>query len=586
MRPFPFRRRMSISHDARALAIALIVAAGCHHDSVIGPNGAAGPACGDGSTVRLSPNQAKTITCGGDGKLITLSAGAKYLIVPQFATGTPNAGIANAAIAYQIGSPATTLSAGFSTSSTPAASMTTMPVAPLSAQRRFHDALRESARLEATNASWRSAAPPTRAANRSASLVLPDVGSLRDFHVLVGGLQTFSSATISARLRYSGNNILLYVDTLAPGNGFTAAQLQSFGQYFDQTLYQIDVGAFGAPSDVDANGHVIMLLSPSVNQLTSAADCRTGGYIAGYFNGSDLGTSATSNRGEVFYSVVPDPNGALSCAHTVTNLLASVPATFLHELQHLISFSQHVVAQGGPAEEGWLDEGLSIRAEELGSEYFEAKFPPPSGRASPAQLFPDSSQGFVNGFLSDSYTYLLRTDTAAVTFHSDSDDGLAWRGSDWLLIHWLGDLKGRGVFTSLVRTRNTGIANIAAVTGEPFASLFGDFSLALWTDSLAGVPRASIPARNRFQSRNLRQLYQRLFDTSPGSSSVPRAFPIVPATLTTNVVTATMVPGTMAFYILDMTGATADRSIQFSTPAGAAFATNLHAQVSVYRLPN
>jgi hypothetical protein len=268
-------------------------------------------------------------------------------------------------------------------------------------------------------------------------------------------------------------------------------------------------------------------------------------------------------------------------------LLASVPATFLHELQHLISFSQHVVVQGGQPEEGWLDEGLSIRGEELGSEYFEAKFPPPTGRASPAQLFPDSSQGFVNGFLPDSYSYLLRPDTAAVTLHSDSDDGFAWRGSDWLLLHWLGDLKGKSIFTTLERTKNTGVANIAAAAGEPFASLFGDFSLALWTDSLPGIPRSSIPARDRFQSRNLRQIYQRLFDTSPGNPSVPRAYPVNPATLTsTTPVSASMVPGTMAFYILDLTASTPDVSIQFATPAGAAFASNLHAQVSVYRLPN
>jgi hypothetical protein len=446
--------------------------------------------------------------------------------------------------------------------------------------------MRSRARREVASSGWHSVSASPSGASRSVSAVAPDVGSLRDFHVLIGGLQTFSSATISARLSYVGNNILLYVDTLAPASGFTASQLQGFGQYFDQTLYQLDVSAFGAPSDVDANGHVIMLLSPSVNQLTTTADCKTGGYIAGYFNGSDFGTSATSNRGEVFYAVVPDPNGTLSCAHTVANLLATVPATFLHELQHLISFSQHVVVQGGAPEEGWLDEGLSIRAEELGSEYFEAKFPPPTGRASPAQLFPDSSQGFVNGFLTDSYTYLLRSDTAAVTLHSDSDDGFAWRGSDWLLIHWLGDLKGKSVFATLARSRNTGIANIAAATGEPFASLFGDFSLALWTDSLPGVPRSSIPVRDRFQSRNLRQIYQRLFDTSPNDPGIPRAYPVAPTTIGASAVTASMVPGTMAFYILDLTGSTSNRVIQFATPTGTPFAANLHAQVSVYRLPN
>jgi hypothetical protein len=271
----------------------------------------------------------------------------------------------------------------------------------------------------------------------------------------------------------------------------------------------------------------------------------------------------------------------------VAELLGTVPATFLHELQHLINFSQHVVVQGGVPEEGWLDEGLSIRAEELGSEYFEAKFPPPTGRASPTQLFPDSSQGFVSGFLADSYSYLLQPDTAAVTLHSDSDNGFAWRGSDWLLVHWLGDLKGKAIFTTLARSRSTGVANITASAGEAFASLFGDFSLALWTDSLLGVPRASIPARDRFQSRNLRQIYQRLFDTGGKISSFPRPYPLAPAALSTSVpVSASMVPGTMAFYILDLTGSTSNLAIQFATPAGIAFATNLHAQVSVYRLPN
>jgi hypothetical protein len=101
------------------------------------------------------------------------------------------------------------------------------------------------------------------------------------------------------------------------------------------------------------------------------------------------------------------------------------------------------------------------------------------------------------------------------------------------------------------------------------------------------VARASIPARNRFQSRNLRQLYQRLFDTSPGNPSVPRAYPLAPATLAaTGLVSASMVPGTAAFYIIDMTSATSNTTIQFATPGATSFATALHAQVSVYRLPN
>jgi hypothetical protein len=584
MRPIGILRRRSTARETRVIiGVALVCVAGCHHDSITDPNSPAGNACGNGSVVRLSPNQAATLVCGSTGKVFTLSGGAKYLIVPQFATGSPAAGIVDVPVAYQIGVP-TGSSAVAAASLLP--QQTSAPV-PVPLQQQFDDALLDRARRDAMSSGWRTVTPRATTANRSVAVVAPDVGSLRDFHVLVSGLGSFTSATISARLSYVGANILLYVDTLAPANGFSGSQLQSFGQYFDQTLYQLDVAAFGAPADVDGNGHVIMLLSPSVNQLTGALDCRTNGYVAGYFNGSDFGSSPSSNRGEVFYSVVPDPNGTLSCAHTVTSLLAAVPATFLHELQHLISFSQHVVVQGGAPEEGWLDEGLSIRAEELGSEYFEAKFPPPSGRANPSQIFPDSSQGFVNGLLTDSYSYLLRPDTAAVTLHSDSDNGFAWRGSDWLLVHWLGDLKGKAIFTALERSRNTGVANIAAAAGESFASLFGDFSLALWTDSLPGVPRASIPARDRFQSRNLRQIYQRLFDTNAGSPLFLRPYPLVPTTLTANVpVSASMVPGTAAFYIIDMTSTSSNVTIQFATPAGTPFMAALYAQVSIYRLPN
>src|SRR5207244_12332102 len=66
-------------------------------------------------------------------------------------------------------------------------------------------------------------------------------------------------------------------------------------------------------------------------------------------------------------------------------------------------FSQHAVLHGGLAEFGWLDEGMSIVAEELGSVYYEQKCPGTACRTNPAQIFPDSSQGFIESFLLDSY---------------------------------------------------------------------------------------------------------------------------------------------------------------------------------------
>jgi hypothetical protein len=427
----------------------------------------------------------------------------------------------------------------------------------------------------------------TQKAVPSLQLTAPPVaGSLRDFHVLATidtGHQIFRG--ITGRLGYAGANVLVYVDTLAPPGGFTSDQLSAFGRLFDQTFYPLDLAAFGVPSDEDHNGRAIMLMSPVVNQLSSASQCASQGYIAGFFYGFDLVSQDTSsNGGEIFYSVVPDPQGSLSCAHTVNAVLRDVPSVFLHELQHLINFSQHVLVHGGYAEDGWLDEGLSLVAQELGSLYYENRFPPPSGRSDPSQLLPDSAEGFIDTEFISSYDFLLQPDTVTLTEHSDADLGLVWRGGDWLLLRWLGDQLGASFYHRLEETNLTGTANIAAAAAEPFPALFGDFSLALYTDSLPGIPKASIPQRERFVTRTLRRVYQAYFDAVGPSSSVPRPFPVAPALLTGST-TGNLVPGTATYYQLTTAPGAASVEVHFTEPTGPALAPQLHPQVSVFRLP-
>jgi hypothetical protein len=564
---------------------ALLAAVGCgsNDKTITAPNEA--KACGSGGTLQLSALTAATVPCAS-GTTVTLpGGGASYLVVPQYAAGS----VVNRAASYSLG----VVGGGASASLVPGfgPSLDVAPGAsrgaprggtPDTRQRAFDAALMQRARQSVLSGKWRAPSRLTPSLSRSATL--PEVGSVQKFHVLSSESPVVFTA-VGARLSYVGANILLYVDTLAPANGFTSDQLNAFGQLFDQTLYPIDTAAFGQPSDIDQNGHLIVLLSPIVNALTPSSECATQGYVGGFFEGLDLAgtTDTSSNRGEIFYSLVPDPGGSVSCSHTVGDLLDETPATFLHELQHLINFSQHVVVRGGRPELGWLDEGLSIVAEELGSLYYENKFPPPSGRSNPAQLFPDSSQGFINGLLFDSYSYLLKTDTTTVTLHSDADGGLAWRGGDWLLARWLGDVKGTSVYRGLEQTTLTGTANIANAAGESFDTLFGDFSLALYTDSLPGVPKSSIPIRNKFAHRNLRQMYDRLYQTSGGSSQVPRPFPIVVRPLGSPA-SAMMVPGTMAFYRLDTTGQ-GTVTLDFGATPGVPISAALHPQLSIFRLP-
>ena len=50
---------------------------------------------------------------------------------------------------------------------------------------------------------------------------------------------------------------IVVADTSNPAGGFTDAEYQSIGVTFDTLVDPVDRAAFGAPSDIDNNGHVI-----------------------------------------------------------------------------------------------------------------------------------------------------------------------------------------------------------------------------------------------------------------------------------------------------------------------------------------
>ena len=165
----------------------------------------------------------------------------------------------------------------------------------------------------------------------------------------------------------------------------------------------------------------------------------------------------------------------------------------------------------------------------MGSRYYENRFPPPTGRTDPDQAFPDSSQGFITGDLFNSYHYLLNTasddatDKASVSNWGTGDGTLVQRGAAWLFLRWLGDQQDSLVYGRLDQTTLTGVPNVEHASGASFSTLFGEFSLALYTDSLPGVARSSIPSELRFTSRNLRAIYgkQHMRNPSNFTSDIP-----------------------------------------------------------------
>ncbi|HEV8358479.1 MAG TPA: hypothetical protein VGQ17_17125 [Gemmatimonadales bacterium] len=583
-----------VKHAGVAASIAITACGGTNSTAPTGPVSFQNNPCIPAQTVQLDVAQTTLLDCSGGGATVSFAGnGASYLVVAQFAGSQgPNQPF-NYSLASGTLAPAPISARRVGIPSPPNGlpalngdGELLAPPRPFKRQMAFEGTLLAQARARFASGTARAAIlrPPTRRAPLAAVQAPPPVGSVRSFQVL-SSLSPSAWKPVGAKLAVAGSNLLVYVDTLAPANGFTASDLQAFSQYFDQTLYDIVVGAFGPPTDLDQNGRVIMLLSPIVNAISPAAQCATQGFVAGFFSPDDLTSSSHSNQGEIFYSVVPDPNGTVSCVHSVAGVGAAVPATFMHEMQHLINFSQHVVLHGGGPGSSWLDEGLSIAAEELGSLHFEQKCPAPSCRTNPDQLFPDSAQGFVQSFLYDSYQYGLLPDTASLTLNTDDTFGFSWRGGDWLLAHWLGDQYGPAVFQRLEQGPSDGVTDLVAATGQPFQTLFGNFGLALYTDSLPGLPRATAPAADRFLTRNLRQLWARLFITSGGTADIPLAFPVQLFTITSDTSTAIMSPGTMSFFRLDTPATSVTVAIRFSAPGGTALAASLHPQLAVFRLP-
>ena len=385
--------------------------------------------------------------------------GGTYLVVPQFATATAAVNPVNF-----------TLSAGVPGSSASRIMSASRQAPPFNAgaspdlsrmQRQLERVLRRREREVAAAARSQGQAVGPLASTVHADAVPPALGSSTTFpravelheqhavHHRHGGPQVFRHAPPHLR-----------VEERARG-GFSDGQIAAFGNTFDLDLYTIDVATFGQPTDIDGNSRVIVLLSPIINKLTKASDCSTLGYIAGFFNAVDLLPAqypGKSNGAEIFYSLVPDPNATLSCTHT----LAAGRAAHAVDVHPRVSAHDLVRAARDPSqgneEDPWLNEGLSHIAEELGSRYYENRFPPPTGRTDPDQAFPDSSQGFISGDLFNSYHYLLNTASTDSIRQGIGEQLGRWRRHArtarcrWLFLRWLGDQQDSTVYGRLDQT--------------------------------------------------------------------------------------------------------------------------------------
>jgi hypothetical protein len=507
--------------------------------------------------------------------------GARYLVFPQFASAddlSPARGFTLTHVADSAGPPV----------AAPAAAPV---VRTVRARERFEATLRGAERALAREGIAEEASELGREARARRAVRVgaepaplagpmapepPALGSERTFRVL-SRLDGSAFASATARLRYAGGGVLVYEDRLTP-EPVDETAMRRLGALLDRTLHPLAVTTFGAESDVDGNGRVIVLMTPVVNALTAREQCGSEGFVRGFFFGADLGTrNQNSNRAEILYAIVPDAGGTRSCPHAAFDVLRQLPATFVHEFQHMISFNQHVLVRRGSEELTWLNEGISHMAEEVAGRLYARRYPPPLNRVFAGQLLPDSAIPFYRGDVDNALFYLSAPAAHSATAFRDLGS-LEERGASWLFLRWLVAQRGEGVLGRLVQTPRTGRRNVEEVAGEPFPALFADFVVALSADSVLGVPRSRVPARFRFGDVALRRLLTQGLNRDSRWPLAPRVGPLAGTALS-----GTLVPGTFTPFDLVVPRGRPG-ALRLTTPDGAGFAAGAEAQLGILRL--
>jgi hypothetical protein len=339
---------------------------------------------------------------------------------------------------------------------------------------QFHQFLREMEEVFSESEEFEEVSLSSLAALSAA----PKVGETKPFRVLstMGSITTYTE--VNGKLRLASGDLHIYVDQTAEAL-VTDEDLEKLADDFEGIALPRERELFGDESDINFDGHISILMTCVLNRMATA-----GGIVTGFFFPGDLYQRSTanpaSNAQEIFYTMVPDPKGdcgasPISKSFVIDNIL---PGVLAHEYQHMASFNQHLLRNGGPTEEPWLNECLAHLAEDL--------------------------TGF--GKENPSRAKLFLNQPAKTPIIPPTSPTLAERGGCYLFLRYLyeqaGD--GKGFLQRLLNTRLTGVANLeAAFAGaDPAFDQFPEFvnrwsvTLSLSETGLTSDPRYNYKARS------------------------------------------------------------------------------------------
>jgi hypothetical protein len=365
----------------------------------------------------------------------------------------------------------------------------------------------------------------------SLAATVPAVGDQVSINVNISGANGCAAATPVAHFVAAvSNKAIVLADSRNPSGGYTNAEYNEFAQMFDSIINPLDVTQFGAPTDLDANQRVLLVFTRAINERTPAgADF----YVGGLTHSRDLlpkSNCAGSNEAEMFYLLVPDPNGTVNNNVFSKSFVTSVTdATVAHEYQHLINFARRKylnAATAQPDEEVWLNEGLSHLAEEL--LYYRRTGRGPRANVNASEIFAsDASFNIFANYMAGDFLnydeYVFRT---AETSPFEPNDDLAVRGATWAFLRYVADqsFSTDGTFWfNLVNSGETGITNLRNRLGLTQAGLLAmlrDFTTSVYTDDYV----TGVAAKYKQLSWDMRSVYPRLQQPFLWPMAVTRLF--------------------------------------------------------------
>jgi hypothetical protein len=295
----------------------------------------------------------------------------------------------------------------------------------------------------------------------------------------------------TGRVIVTSARAIVVADTSNPLGGFSDADYARIAVTYDTLVAAVEDAAFGTPTDLDANGKVIIFFTRAVNALTASGATSI---VGGYFHPRDLLPQIyngqlycpASNEREMIYMPVPDPNGAVNGnKFSVGSIDTLTIGTLAHENQHLINFGRRLYVNDAYTDEDpWLNEGLSDIAEEL--VFYRAAGLAPRQNIGAEHFGAQPFDGLFSIYMAPNFGRLavfLQQPQSYSPFSSNDQDGTY--GAAWAFLRYAADHQGSGdgdVWLRLVNSPFAGLDNLANVFGPNLAQMFNAWSLSLYAD--------------------------------------------------------------------------------------------------------